>query len=523
MNSMETISRDIFSQIRTTIVLNLRFLDMAVFRLKPTPERVTLATDGERLYYQPAWLLNRYRSEPNAVTRDYLHVLLHCIFRHPFVNTLVDQKMWDLACDVAVEGMIQELHLSHTTTRSDRARDLVVDHLRANVKPLTAEKLYAYFRQHAPKADWWQLFHADEHDIWYSPQRAREMAASANKSQKADQNPNTQPDQSGDSPQSDGSGQNQAGQGQSNSQHSQHQSDTQNSQDQSDTQEGQSQPNAQDGHGNLPGNETQSQTRDTGQSSQDHGVASVASSRSQLEQEWRDISEHVQMDLETFAKQQGIQAGGMEQLLSELNREKYDYEAFLKKFAVMGEAMKINDDEFDYIYYTYGMKLFGNMPLIEPLEYKEVKRIREFVIAIDTSGSTSGELVQAFLTNTYNILMSTESFFSKVNIHIVQCDAQIQEAVKITTREEFERYIRHMTIRGLGGTDFRPVFGYVDQLIKQREFRHLKGMIYFTDGCGTFPERKPDYKTAFVYIQDVYNNVSVPPCAIKLILEKDEI
>ena len=70
---------------------------------------------------------------------------------------------------------------------------------------------------------------------------------------------------------------------------------------------------------------------------------------------------------------------------------------------------------------------------------------------------------------------------------------------------------------------FRPVFGYVDQLIKQREFRHLKGMIYFTDGCGTFPERKPDYKTAFVYIQDVYNNVSVPPWAIKLILEKDEI
>ena len=51
------------------------------------------------------------------------------------------------------------------------------------------------------------------------------------------------------------------------------------------------------------------------------------------------------------------------------------------------------------------------MPLIEPLEYKDVKRIREFVIAIDTSGSVMGEQEQAFLQKTYNILQSTESFF----------------------------------------------------------------------------------------------------------------
>ena len=75
----------------------------------------------------------------------------------------------------------------------------------------------------------------------------------------------------------------------------------------------------------------------------------------------------------------------------------------------------------------------------------------------------------------------------------------------------------------MGGTDFRPVFGYVDQLIRQHEFKHLKGMIYFTDGYGTFPERKPDYTTAFVFLQDEYNNLNVPPWAIRLILEKDEI
>ena len=106
-----------------------------------------------------------------------------------------------------------------------------------------------------------------------------------------------------------------------------------------------------------------------------------------------------------------------------MNREKYDYTEFLRKFAVRGEVMKINDEEFDYIFYTYGLKLYEKMPLIEPLEYKEVKRIREFVIAIDTSGSVVGEEVQAFVQKTYNVLKSTESFFSKINLHIIQCDA----------------------------------------------------------------------------------------------------
>lgn len=140
----------------------------------------------------------------------------------------------------------------------------------------------------------------------------------------------------------------------------------------------------------------------------------------------------MQVDLETCSKGQGDGFGSMMQNLKAVNRGKYDYTAFLKKFAVMGETMKINDDEFDYVFYTYGLQLYEKMPLIEPLEYKEVKRIKEFVIAIDTSGSVAGEQVQAFLTKTYNILKSTESFFSKINLHIIRCDATIQEHVKVT-------------------------------------------------------------------------------------------
>ena len=232
----------------------------------------------------------------------------------------------------------------------------------------------------------------------------------------------------------------------------------------------------------------------------------------------------MQEEIQHFlTKRRGNEPGNMLQNLREVNRERYDYSSFLRKFAVRTEVMKINDDEFDYVFYTYGMRLYDKMPLIEPLEYKEEKRIREFVIAIDTSGSTSGELVQTFMQKTFNILKSSETFDSRVNIHIIQCDAEIQEDVKITSQEEFDRYMKEMKIKGLGGTDFRPVFECVQRLRESGELTAMKGLIYFTDGEGVYPAKKPDYDTAFVFIDDEYTDFDVPPWAIKLVLKKDEI
>lgn len=80
-----------------------------------------------------------------------------------------------------------------------------------------------------------------------------------------------------------------------------------------------------------------------------------------------------------------------------------------------------------------------------------------------------------------------------------------------------------MQIHGLGGTDFRPVFAYVETLRRQKALTNLKGLIYFTDGYGVFPEKKPDYHTAFVFLDGEYNNLNVPAWAIRLVLQKDEI
>ena len=441
MTQAETLAREILLLSRNTLLVNLRFLDAALSQFVLTPASLPFATDGQNLYYDPRHVLLCYKEEKEASVRNYLHLVFHCVFRHMYVHTLVDQALWDLSCDIAVEEVINGLLLPSTAAKRQEPQQTELARLRQTVKPLTAEKLYRHFQDHPPRnpENLRALFLGDDHTPWYQPPKAQTASGGGGGDESA-----------------------------------------------------------------PPGEESS-------------GLSAA------MEQAWKDISARMQMDLETFSKLQGDRAGALTQNLQAVNRERYDYTAFLKKFAVRGEVMRLDPDEFDYVYYTYGLKLYRNMPLIEPLEYREVKRIREFVIAIDTSGSTSGELVQKFVQKTYNVLKSTESFFSKINLHILQCDADIQEDVKITSQEEFDAYLKTMTIKGLGGTDFRPVFARVDELRRGKEFQNLKGLIYFTDGYGDFPEKKPDYDAAFVFVEDEYNNPDVPPWAIKLVLQKDEI
>ena len=473
-----SLALSVLNMSRNSLVVNLRFMDTALGRLTFAPMgSEKTSTDGEYFYYDPMHILREYRREKEYPAQQYLHAIFHCIYRHMFIGTLVNERYWDLACDIAVENSINGLELDTVNISAVPLQQSAIHKLSGSVKYITAEVIYRYFLDTEPSESYLsaleKLFSIDDHSVWYHKddrQGAPSRSPNSNNNQNKPQPNNnsdgdSQPDNNGDN--------NNNGSGQDND-------------------------NNIENNGNAP-------------------------SKREVENMWKDVSEYIQTALETLEQKRGTQAGGLTQNLLEVNREKYDYTAFLKKFAVMGEVMKINDDEFDYIFYTYGLQLYKKMPLIEPLEYKDVKRIREFVIAIDTSGSVSGELVQRFVQKTYNFLKSSESFFSKINLHIIQCDAEIQEDVKITTQEEFDNYLKNMKLRGFGGTDFRPVFKYVNTLIKNREFVNLKGLIYFTDGFGVFPERQPDYHTAFVYINDEYENPAVPVWAIKLVMQPEEI
>ena len=464
MSDLNELARETLILSRNTLLVNLRFLDMALSQFNMQSNSITIATDGANLYYNPIYVLKRFQKSKEEITHDYLHIVMHCVFRHMFIGKLLDERLWDISCDIAVENVITDFNLKSVKTAKEQQQQVIISNLANKITNLTAEKIYRYLldnrisEEELKKLE--DAFVRDEHSIWHK-QEKRDFQSEQTKEK---DNPNNKKTSSKQKGQSKG--------------------DTSNNIEQSDD---------------------------------------FLINKKELEQTWKDISERMQQEMETFAKQQGDVARNMMQNLREINRERYDYTVFLRKFAVNTEVMKINNDEFDYIFYTYGLNLYERMPLIEPLEYKDAKRIREFVIAIDTSGSVQGELVQKFIQKTYNILKSTETFASKINLHILQCDADIQEHVKITCQVEFDKYLQTMQIRGLGGTDFRPVFELTDKLIKDKEFTNLKGLIYFTDGFGKFPNKKPEYETAFAFIDNEYNNYNVPPWAIKLVLREEDI
>ena len=239
------------------------------------------------------------------------------------------------------------------------------------------------------------------------------------------------------------------------------------------------------------------------------------------QKQWEKIGRLAKTELKAFARRKSG-TGSLEKNLEEATKERYDYGEILRRFAVPGEEMAVSDEEFDYVYYTYGLSHYGNLPLIEPLEYRESRKVKEFVIAIDTSASTKDGLVRRFIERTYSILADETSFFSKMNVLVIQCDAAVTDVARITCLRDLEDYLENPVIKGLGGTDFRPVFAYVDEALAAGELNDLGGLIYFTDGQGTYPTRRPAFETAFVFLDsdDAAASAPVPPWAMKVVLDE---
>lgn len=462
----EEIAAKIWKLSRDKLLVNLRFLDVALAGIAVQPRfgigGVCFESAGQQgivIYYEPAYVLHQYQMNPNNIMRLHLHILFHCIFNHTYRYQRVEQDLWNVAADIAVENAILGLGISGFETIGDDERrrqiaiwekkirmpirneagnfnqfsqEMMTDGQKGDTESgasvnkssgvLTAERIYKRMKENYPEPDelleLGNLFRRDNHESWL---RAEPETLELTQAQ------------------------------------------------------------------------------------------------------FKKISERIKAELKAFSQDKSDDRSIL-QNLEEATKEEYNYDDFLRRFSVSGEDMQINDDEFDYVYYTYGLNLYGNLPLVEPLEYKDVNKIKEFVVVLDTSASCRGKVVQAFLNKTYNILKSSENFFRKVNIHIIQCDSQVRGDTKITNDEEFEAFMKEGQLEGFGSTDFRPAFAYVNNAIENGVFENLKGLIYFTDGYGVFPEKKPpyNYDTAFVFLEDDYDKPQIPPWAMKLVLPAED-
>ena len=389
LDQVELCTRILY-QARNELYVNMHFLDVSLSSLgfEADWNRNGMACDGAVIYYGPGFLLGLYKKGRAVVNRYYLHTLFHCLFCHLYTRKGREKKMWDLACDIAMESVLDGMY----------------------------EKCI-----HVPQ----------------SPLR-REMYLRLRRF--------------------------------------------------------------------LTGN------KNTGASNEEERKVVLTAERVY----------HALMEMETMGAEE--ESENEQSLLDSIqveNEERYDYRQFLKKFAVLREEMQTDPDSFDQAFYTYGLSLYGNMPLIEPLETREVQRIQQFVIVIDTSMSCSGELVQRFLEETYDVLSQSETYFRKVQIHVIQCDDKVQSDVILTCADDLKAYMEHFQIKGYGGTDFRPAFEYVNTLKVTGQLNGLKGLIYFTDGKGIYPVAAPTYDVAFVFIKERFSEEDFPAWAMRVVLDEE--
>lgn len=252
---------------------------------------------------------------------------------------------------------------------------------------------------------------------------------------------------------------------------------------------------------------------------------------------WSGVSRRMQVDMETFTRQQGSRAGAVLLNLQEVNREISDYAGFMAKFLSKGDGMKLDPDEWDYTMYSLGMQLSGGkMPLIEPVEYRDSARIKDVVMAVIVSENTPVQKIRIFLRNTWSILHANETFFSKVRLHLLTppkgsqaFDAEADFAgntlihTVISSQEDIDSFVNNLDLIPYLGNDFRPAFNRTADLNRKRSFKNLRGLIAVADQAGAFPAQMPAFPGAFVFLCDDYSQPAVPAWGIRLTMQKDEL
>jgi predicted metal-dependent peptidase len=111
----------------------------------------------------------------------------------------------------------------------------------------------------------------------------------------------------------------------------------------------------------------------------------------------------------------------------------------------------------------------------------------EVIAAIDTSGSISDEELREFVSE-----LDALKGQVRAKVTLLACDNRIADAAP-WEYEAWDAMQLPNDIEGGGGTDFRPVFDWVET-----ENRSPNLLVYFTDAEGDFPKVPPNYPVVWL-------------------------
>ena len=547
--ALNSLGLRILNQAKIELSLSMRYLSRALDKLSFQMDFNTrrIGTEGEKIHFHPEFIFQLYVESPQKLYRLYMHSLLHCLFRHMFKTEDKEEELWNLATDMHVEYVLDSMDIPLLYRPAYPFRENYFQKLEKEVKSLSAERIYAYLLEqnlsYEEKERLESEFVKDDHFFWAKlgeEERSvdtegtedteeaedtedTEDTEGTEDTEEAEDTEDTKRKENVETAEDTGSPE---AENELNSPNSSNDLTEDRNLPSQSAKDGDSQSDTEkDGEGRekenngAQGSGESKEPEKEGQSNKEKESSEDAERREErrraLDKDWEDIGKRTEEEMKD--DKEGDKSEKLSWFLHLEHKNHTPFQDFLRKFSVDREELKTDPESFDYGYYYFGLSQYGNMPLIEENEYREKRKIPELVIAIDTSYSTKGEMVKRFLEEALAILADKGAFFSKCRVHIIECDDRIRNDLLIEDAEEMERYRERFEVSGGYGTDFRPVFHYIEDLQKKGELKELKALLYFTDGRGRYPKYAPSYTAAFIFPKgEDIDDENAPFWALKL-------
>jgi len=414
---------------RAKLILDKPFLGALVLRLPLAAADPnwcpTTATDARKFYFNPEYIDSLSMSQTQFMLA---HEALHCALSHFARRQHRVQHRWDLACDYAINPLLLEDGLTPPGNC----------HVMPQYLGMTAEEIYPLIDEND------QTETIDQHLF--------------------DQDNQSGGGQQGNAPDKPESDQAERGQGCEGTQR-------EDDRDQGgETPLDQQSPDKQ-GQGGKP-MEADSQQSDQQQKDGDQEGRGDPTPPPLSEDERQTLEVQWQQRL-AGAAQQAIQAGkmggSMARLVDHLLQPRLPWRMLLARYMT---AMARDD-------FTYMRPSRREGEAILPsLKSSQV----EIVVAVDTSGSIRANEMDEFLSE-----VSALKGQMRARVTLLACDTSLSGGAPWIF-EPWEEFSCPAEIQGGGGTDFRPVFQWLEEQGQRPEL-----LVYFTDAQGQFPRYEPNY------------------------------
>lgn len=215
----------------------------------------------------------------------------------------------------------------------------------------------------------------------------------------------------------------------------------------------------------------------------------------------KDLEKDWEVAIKKAMKQAGNMPGNVKRMIGDIIDPVINWKKALKKF--INSMAKKSQYKLPNRRHIHSGKYL-------PALKRSMDGITNIVVGIDTSGSIDDEMLQTYLSETYDILKQFDP--EKTIIHYIDTDIRSTDVVKKKGKPDPSK------AKGGGGTAFKPLFDWIDSNLKPKE---VSVVIYFTDLYGDTSFKKPKYYNKVIWALEKNSRDEKVPWGKKIVLDKN--